>query len=694
MMKQLMKKVITLCLCGTMLVMTAGAKEVKRPNSYNYQRGIEALGSADYDQALTYLNKEVAENPKNGYAWVALACIYGNREELGEALTTSDRAVKYIPKDDKEYYSFALSTRCQVHAQLGDTAQSLNDLALAIKNDADNEDLYLSRAQLYYELNDYDLSDQDYRKVSEISPGNTLAWLGLGRNQMERGQYRQAMETFNRSVKLDGENSQVYTYRAECYMKMHEYGKAAADLTKALSLDIYDYQAAIDMFELADSDYQTMDAQLRAQSLRDTDNTVWNYLRGTIAQNSKNYVQAIEIYKQIYEDEPSASTLAAISNCYSKQGDYGQALSYINKAIEMDSTETEYLATRGDLLYDMGRPHEGIKDYTLYIEQNKDIHYGYYRRGFMRDNLHEVDDAIDDYSTAIALQPDYAYSYLGRADMHMLKGDTARAMADYRRVTELDTVPVEGSCAHYALLALDRTDEALDFMSRIIADDPDDAGRYYDAACLNARMGNVDSSLCYLRTAFEKGYRRFAHIDRDDDMDSLRDTEGFKLLMQEYRKENASDGSQGLAGEAADMQQEQNGAALATTVQEISFSRDPGNMCRVNCNINGLPLNFILDTGASDVSISSVEANFMLKNGYLSKDDILGKQYYQVANGELHEGTTIILRKVSFGNCELTNVKASIVKNQTAPLLLGQSVLNRLGKIEVDYKSHKIRITK
>ncbi len=32
----------------------------------------------------------------------------------------------------------------------------------------------------------------------------------------------------------------------------------------------------------------------------------------------------------------------------------------------------------------------------------------------------------------------------------------------------------------------------------------------------------------------------------------------------------------------------------------------------------------IFDTGASDVTISSVEANFMLKNDYLSSKDIKG----------------------------------------------------------------------
>jgi predicted aspartyl protease len=51
------------------------------------------------------------------------------------------------------------------------------------------------------------------------------------------------------------------------------------------------------------------------------------------------------------------------------------------------------------------------------------------------------------------------------------------------------------------------------------------------------------------------------------------------------------------------------------------------------------------------------------------------------------------LRRVNFGGLELDNVRASVVRNQKAPLLLGQSVLGRLGKIEIDNTNRKLKIT-
>ena len=130
-----------------------------------------------------------------------------------------------------------------------------------------------------------------------------------------------------------------------------------------------------------------------------------------------------------------------------------------------------------------------------------------------------------------------------------------------------------------------------------------------------------------------------------------------------------------------------------TNVSEIPFTKESG-VCKVKCNVNGLPLHFIFDTGASDVTISMVEATFMMKNGYLSGNDIVGSQRYMDANGEISVGTIINLKDVNFGGQSLKNVRASVVRNQKAPLLLGQSVLGRLGKIEIDNAKNVIKITR
>ena len=129
-----------------------------------------------------------------------------------------------------------------------------------------------------------------------------------------------------------------------------------------------------------------------------------------------------------------------------------------------------------------------------------------------------------------------------------------------------------------------------------------------------------------------------------------------------------------------------------TVTSEIPFVKEDG-VCKVKCKINDLPLHFVFDTGASDVTLSMVEATFMMKNGYLTGSDVIGSKRYMDANGDVSVGTVINLKNVNFGGLDLNNVRASVVRNQKAPLLLGQSVLGRLGKIEIDNSKHILKIT-
>ena len=106
--------------------------------------------------------------------------------------------------------------------------------------------------------------------------------------------------------------------------------------------------------------------------------------------------------------------------------------------------------------------------------------------------------------------------------------------------------------------------------------------------------------------------------------------------------------------------------------------------------INDLKLKFIFDTGASSICISSSEASVLYRQGTLSKEDILNKEYFQDATGKISEGTKINLRTVKVGNIILENIEATVIDNIDAPLLLGQTVFEKFGKIEIDNVNDEI----
>ena len=118
--------------------------------------------------------------------------------------------------------------------------------------------------------------------------------------------------------------------------------------------------------------------------------------------------------------------------------------------------------------------------------------------------------------------------------------------------------------------------------------------------------------------------------------------------------------------------------------------RKEGGVYLVPITVNGLNLNFIFDTGASSICLSSAEAIVMLRQGQITQDDIVGQQQFQDATGGVSVGTIVLLSTVQIGNITLENVEATIVDNIQAPLLLGQTALAKFGKVTIDYNHNTI----
>jgi len=115
-----------------------------------------------------------------------------------------------------------------------------------------------------------------------------------------------------------------------------------------------------------------------------------------------------------------------------------------------------------------------------------------------------------------------------------------------------------------------------------------------------------------------------------------------------------------------------------------------GGVYYIPIQINDVNMNIIFDTGASSISISETEAIFLIKQGKITEEDILGKIQFQDATGNISEGTRINLKKVKIGNKIIYDVEASVVHNLEAPLLLGQTALSKFGKLTIDYNKNEI----
>lgn len=118
--------------------------------------------------------------------------------------------------------------------------------------------------------------------------------------------------------------------------------------------------------------------------------------------------------------------------------------------------------------------------------------------------------------------------------------------------------------------------------------------------------------------------------------------------------------------------------------ERVPMTLEKSGIYTIPCEVNGLKLRFVFDTGAADVHISLIEAAFMYKNGYITDDDFIGAGKYSMADGFVAENAIVNLKKIKIGSKTITNVTACVSSNIDASLLLGQSAIKKLGNYSIE----------
>ena len=191
-----LKILSTVVLCILMSSSVFAQKAEQLQNSYNYKRAMEILQSnGDKNEAIDYLSKELEEHPKNGYAYYVIGHLYNEAGMAGDAIEPINKAIQYLQKD-KDWVTYAYRQRAKINLQLGNEQAAINDWNLAIKANPKDENTLSDRAEYYYQKDMYAESDADFDRICKLQPGNTLGYMGKGRNALNNRDYETAKNLF------------------------------------------------------------------------------------------------------------------------------------------------------------------------------------------------------------------------------------------------------------------------------------------------------------------------------------------------------------------------------------------------------------------------------------------------------------------------------------------------------------------
>jgi clan AA aspartic protease (TIGR02281 family) len=104
---------------------------------------------------------------------------------------------------------------------------------------------------------------------------------------------------------------------------------------------------------------------------------------------------------------------------------------------------------------------------------------------------------------------------------------------------------------------------------------------------------------------------------------------------------------------------------------------------------NAITLDFVVDSGASDVSIPADVVTTLMRTGTLKQSDFLDQKTYRLADGSTVPSQTFRIRSLKVGSKVIENVNGSVASAK-GTLLLGQSFLSRFKSWSIDNNKHAL----
>ncbi len=109
-----------------------------------------------------------------------------------------------------------------------------------------------------------------------------------------------------------------------------------------------------------------------------------------------------------------------------------------------------------------------------------------------------------------------------------------------------------------------------------------------------------------------------------------------------------------------------------------SFPASSDGHFHIRASVNGIPIRFLADTGASHIVLSPRDAQ---KLGFDLKKLVFDR-FYETANGK-GRGSSVRISGFEIGNLRLQGIEASVNEADMRESLLGMTFFNRLEKYEV-----------
>ncbi|OCK80081.1 mitochondrial precursor protein [Lepidopterella palustris CBS 459.81] len=287
--------------------------------------------------------------------------------------------------------------------------------------------------------------------------------------------YNKAIELYSKAI-LCRQDPVFYSNRAACWNAMSNWDKVIEDTTAAINLDNEYVKAlnrranayeAVDRYSEALLDYTAsciIDGFRNEQSTQSVERLLKKVAeaKGKAIMETKekklpsptfvtNYLQSfrprpapegLEEDADLAEESGKGQLRIGLLAMEKKTSDgYAEASAAFNKALELDALdEHEAFAynMRGTFRYLMGDNQDALDDLSKSVELDPSLTQSFIKRASMHLELGNREAAANDFAQATEQNKDDPDIYYHRAQLHFILGEFAEAAKDYQKSIDLD----------------------------------------------------------------------------------------------------------------------------------------------------------------------------------------------------------------------------------------------------------------
>ncbi len=420
----------------------------------------------ELDSAKVTLDKIISSHPGYENAYVGRAKVLLELKDTVAASADLDKALTLNKNLANAYLlraDIALSTR-------GDYQAALADMDETIRLQPQMPGLFINRAFLRYNVNDFFGAMADYDYALAIDPSNEVAYFNRGLLRMEVGDNDNAIKDFSKVLDLNPDEFRSRYNRAMLYKQAGEYRKAIADMDKVIaaapdfSIPVYvrfqlydalgdkrsaarDYDRAIAIARNESEEYRKSMAQgsemkngfqklidkknASAESAADTDEqlvaqqfarkftsllTTENEITAEQEFNNKNIRGKVQDRNVAIEIEPEftasyyvAATDLAPSSYFMMEVDKINSSRQLRNLMQITNSEPQL-----DDESKIKSHFESIDYFNSYLSTHSPRAIDYFGRAMDQFTLRNYDAAAADFTLAIDTAPDFALAYFMR----------------------------------------------------------------------------------------------------------------------------------------------------------------------------------------------------------------------------------------------------------------------------------------